>query len=115
MVVDEGSRKLIDNVLREDDILNENVTSKPSAGSVQHPHTHNYADIEQIETKRPPNPTTDAVYLLSPLPHIVDCLMADFERRRYRKAHLIWTSGQWETSEKRRHKIPYFRQNYSQN
>ena len=35
----------------------------------------------------------DAVYILSPLPHIVDCLMADFERRRYRRCFLIWTSS----------------------
>jgi syntaxin-binding protein 1 len=34
----------------------------------------------------------DAVYLLSPEPHIVDCLLADFEQRRYRSAYLIWTS-----------------------
>lgn len=27
-MVDEGSRKLIDNAVKEDDILNENVTSK---------------------------------------------------------------------------------------
>jgi hypothetical protein len=32
----------------------------------------------------------DAIYLLSPEPHIVDCLMADFERRRYRKSYLVW-------------------------
>ena len=38
------------------------------------------------------NQDTDAVYILSPQPHIVDCLMADFERRRYHKAFLIWTS-----------------------
>ena len=38
------------------------------------------------------NPETDALYILSPLPHIVDCLMADFERRRYRRAYLVWTS-----------------------
>lgn len=40
------------------------------------------------------NSEMDVVYLLSPEPHIIDCLMADFERRRYRKSHLIWTSGQ---------------------
>jgi syntaxin-binding protein 1 len=34
----------------------------------------------------------DAIYLLSPQPHIVDCLMADFERRRYRKTFLVWTA-----------------------
>lgn len=39
------------------------------------------------------NKEMDAVYILSPLPHIVDCLMADFERRWYRRAFVIWTSG----------------------
>jgi syntaxin-binding protein 1 len=38
------------------------------------------------------NPEMDAIYILSPEPHIVDCLMADFERRRYRQAYLVWTS-----------------------
>lgn len=38
------------------------------------------------------NPEMDAIYILSPLPHIVDCLMADFERRRYRKTFLVWTA-----------------------
>lgn len=39
------------------------------------------------------NPDLDAVYILTPLPHIVDCLLADFEKRRYRRSFLIWTSG----------------------
>lgn len=47
-------------------------------------------DIERIEDKRDMNPEMDAIYLLSPQPHIVDCLMADFERRRYRKSFLVW-------------------------
>lgn len=38
------------------------------------------------------NPEMDAIYLLSPQAHIVDCLMADFERRRYRKSFLVWTA-----------------------
>ncbi|OJJ77123.1 hypothetical protein ASPBRDRAFT_226627 [Aspergillus brasiliensis CBS 101740] len=75
LVVDETSRKLIDNAVSEDDILNLNVTN-----------------VEQIEHRRSPNPTMDALYILSPLPHIVDCIMADFERKRYRKAWLVWTS-----------------------
>lgn len=75
LVVDEDSRKVLDNVVKEDDILNENITN-----------------IEQIDQKRPMNPDMDAVYILSPLPYIVDCLMADFERRRYKHAHLLWTS-----------------------
>lgn len=40
------------------------------------------------------NPDMDALYILSPESWIVDCLMADFEAGRYRKAHLVWTSCQ---------------------
>lgn len=39
------------------------------------------------------NPDMDAIYILSPQPHIVDCLLADFERRRYRMAYIIWTGA----------------------
>lgn len=38
------------------------------------------------------NPGMDAIYLLSPEPHVVDCLLADFERRRYRKSFLVWVA-----------------------
>ncbi|KAI9729291.1 MAG: vacuolar sorting protein VPS33/slp1 [Cirrosporium novae-zelandiae] len=75
LVLDERTKKIVDNVVKEDDILNENVTN-----------------IELIEERRPMNKDMDAVYLLSPQPHIVDCLMADFERRRYRRTFLIWSS-----------------------
>jgi syntaxin-binding protein 1 len=47
--------------------------------------------IERIEERREPNPTMDAIYILSPQPHIVDCVLADFERRRYKKSYLVWT------------------------
>lgn len=50
------------------------------------------SDIEQIEQRRPMHTEMDALYLLSPLPHIVDCLMADLERKRYRRSYLVWTS-----------------------
>ncbi|KAB5532609.1 Sec1-like protein [Coniochaeta sp. 2T2.1] len=33
----------------------------------------------------------DVIYLLSPQPHIVECLLADLERRRYRRSFLVWT------------------------
>ena len=75
VVLDASSRRLVDNAVREDDILKENVTN-----------------VEQIEDRRPMNQQMDAVYILSALPHIVDCLMADFDRRRYRRAFIIWTS-----------------------
>jgi hypothetical protein len=41
------------------------------------------------------NPDMDALYILTPESWIVDCLMADFEVRRYRRAILVWTSCQW--------------------
>lgn len=51
-------------------------------------------DVEQIEDRRTANPEMDAVYFLSPQTHILDCLLADFEHRRYRKSYIVWTSGQ---------------------
>ncbi|KAI4290352.1 MAG: hypothetical protein L6R35_000364 [Caloplaca aegaea] len=75
LILDDGSQKLVNGVVREDDILELNITH-----------------IERIEERRPANKEMDAVYLLSPLPHIVDCVMADLERQRYRRTFLIWTS-----------------------
>ncbi|KAI5920197.1 Sec1 family protein [Camillea tinctor] len=75
LVLDENSKKLIDGVAKEDDILN-----------------YNIANIERIEERREPNPSMDAIYILSPQPHIVDCFMADVERRRYKRCFLVWTA-----------------------
>ncbi|KAI0018382.1 Sec1-like protein [Xylariomycetidae sp. FL0641] len=75
LVIDESSKKIIDNVAKEDDILN-----------------HNIANIERIEERRDMNPSMDAIYLISPQPHIVDCLMSDIERRRYKRCFLVWTA-----------------------
>lgn len=38
------------------------------------------------------NRDMDVIYILTPEQWIVDCLMADFERRRYRGVYLVWTS-----------------------
>lgn len=38
------------------------------------------------------NKDMDVIYLLTPETHIVECLLADFDRRRYRGAYLLWTS-----------------------
>lgn len=75
LVLDENSSKLLYNVVKEDDILNCNIIG-----------------IERLEERRESQPDTDAIYLLSPLPNIVETLKADLARRRYRKAFLIWTS-----------------------
>lgn len=50
-------------------------------------------DIEEIENRRPMNKDMDVIYILTPEPHIVDCIMADFERRRYRRTYLYWTAS----------------------
>ena len=75
LVLDETSSKLLYNVVKEDDVLNCNIIS-----------------IERLEDRRQQQPETDAIYLLSPLPHIVEQLKADLARRRYRRGFLIWTS-----------------------
>ncbi|KAG6030212.1 hypothetical protein E4U41_000153 [Claviceps citrina] len=74
LIVDETSKKIVDNAVTEDEVLNSNI-----------------ATIERIEDRREPNPSMEAIYLLSPEPHIVDCLLADFEARRYRRGYLVWT------------------------
>lgn len=75
LVLDENSSKLLYNAVKEDDILNCNIIG-----------------IERLEDRRQEQPETDAIYLLSPLPHIVEALKADLSRRRYKKGFLIWTS-----------------------
>jgi hypothetical protein len=51
------------------------------------------ADIEDIEKERKRNPDTAAIYILSPLPHIVDCLVEDLKNRQYGRTFLFWTSS----------------------
>ncbi|KAL1839045.1 hypothetical protein VTJ49DRAFT_6134 [Mycothermus thermophilus] len=75
LVLDDTTKKLVDSSLSEDDILQ-----------------HHIANIELIEERRDLNPDMDALYLLSPQPHIIDCLLADIDRRRYRRRFIIWTS-----------------------
>lgn len=50
------------------------------------------SDIEQIDHRRPTNRDVDAIYFLTPQPHIVDSVMADFAKHKYRTSFLIWTS-----------------------
>ncbi|KAF4977000.1 hypothetical protein FZEAL_6420, partial [Fusarium zealandicum] len=97
LIVDENSKKIIDNVVKEDEILNNNIAS---SSNLSHPPappgdaselTLLLVAIERIEERREPNPEMDAVYLLSPEPFAVECLLADFELRRYRSYYLVWT------------------------
>lgn len=91
-VLDEGSKKLVDSVVKTDDILRENVTSAYSAvkrGWIE----LRVIDIEQIEERRAMNQDLDVIYLLSPEPHIIECLIADLERQRYRRSYVVWNSS----------------------
>ena len=95
LVVDRDSRRVLDNVIEEDAILNENITSTQIDCSQRYDVRHNpdlLLDIEQITDRRPPNRDVEALYFLTPQPHIVDCIMADFQKRKYKRAHLVWTS-----------------------
>ncbi|KAI1326292.1 Sec1-like protein [Xylariaceae sp. FL0255] len=93
LVVDETSKKVIDNVAKEDDIL-----------------SHNIANIDRIEDRRQPNPDMDAVYIISPQSYVVDCVVADLQQRRYRKYFLIWTAVLHPHLRERIDKVPTARQ-----
>lgn len=75
LILDEDSQRLIGSVVKDDEILGERITH-----------------IERIERRRAAAPDTDAVYLLTPEAHIVDCVVAEVECRKYRGALLLWTA-----------------------
>src|SRR5690606_35384662 len=50
------------------------------------------ADIEVLEERREMSPDIEAIYFLTAEPHIVDSVIADLERERYRSGFLVWTS-----------------------
>ncbi|KAK9481392.1 Sec1-like protein [Lipomyces japonicus] len=75
LVVDDYTSQLIDNVLPTIDILK-----------------HNVSAVERIEERRQTRSSFEAVYILSPRPHILDCVIADFSRNppRYGAAYLYF-------------------------
>lgn len=83
LVLDEYTKKLIYGVVKEDDILKQNIVS-----------------IEMVEQRRDMNPDMDAIYILCPQDHIAECVISDIQRRRYRDLILIWISPPGETLER---------------
>ncbi|KAF3935530.1 hypothetical protein ABW19_dt0201704 [Dactylella cylindrospora] len=77
-VADTEALTLIDKVLKRDDILHQNI-----------------AGVEEIQQKRTPKSDMEAVYLLTPKPYVLDCLVSEFKRPkpRYMGGHLVWTSS----------------------
>ncbi|GJE98046.1 Sec1 family protein [Phanerochaete sordida] len=78
LVVDEHSQQLLSTVLKQFDVLEENVTL-----------------IEAITSYREPQPSMDAVYLLMPTSQNVDRIIRDFSggRQQYAAAHLFFIDG----------------------
>ncbi|KAK3487759.1 Sec1-like protein [Neurospora hispaniola] len=74
LIVDDVSKKIIESSVKEDDILNVNI-----------------ANIQEIEEPRDENSGMDAIYILSPRPHIVECLILDLAKGRYRNSTVLWT------------------------
>ncbi|KAF9461225.1 Sec1-like snare protein [Collybia nuda] len=78
LVVDEFSQKLLGSVLKQFDVLEENVTL-----------------IESITSNRDPQPEFEAIYLLMPTSQNVDRIIRDFSNgfRQYAGAHLFFIEG----------------------
>ncbi|KAF8892136.1 Sec1-like snare protein [Infundibulicybe gibba] len=82
LVVDEHSQKLLGSVLKQFDILEENVTL-----------------IESITNYRDPQPEFEALYLLMPTSQNVDRVIKDFSNgRQYAAAHLFFIEGLYKLS-----------------
>ncbi|KAJ7070093.1 Sec1-like snare protein [Mycena amicta] len=77
LVVDEHSQKLLGSVLKQFDILEENVTL-----------------IESITSNRDPQPEFEAVYLLMPTSQNIERIIKDLSgARQYAAAHLFFLDG----------------------
>ncbi|KAF9006050.1 Sec1-like snare protein [Cyathus striatus] len=78
LVVDEHSQKLLGSVLKQFDVLQENVTQ-----------------IENIANNRDVQPGFEAIYLLMPTSQNVDRIIRDFSdgRQHYAGAHLFFVEG----------------------
>lgn len=78
LVIDEHSQQLLNSVLKQFDILEENVTL-----------------IESITSNREPQPGFDAVYILTPTSANIERIIRDFSggRQQYAGAHLFFVDA----------------------
>ncbi|GHJ83907.1 hypothetical protein NliqN6_0309 [Naganishia liquefaciens] len=78
LVVDDYSNRLLESVYKTFDVLHMNITA-----------------IDPLMSPRSPQPTLDAVYLLTPTTQNVKRVLADFQeaRRTYRHVHLYFIDG----------------------
>lgn len=96
LVVDEFSQKLLGSVLKQFDILEENVTCMfVFVDQCLAPYISPCSVIELITNNREPQPAFEAVYLLMPTSHNVDRIIKDFSNgtQQYAAGHLFFIEG----------------------
>jgi syntaxin-binding protein 1 len=95
LVVDEFSQKLLGSVLKQFDILEENVTCMFDASIAVLSFSSQLAVIESITSNRDPQPEFEAIYLLMSTTQNVDRIIKDFSNgtRQYAVAHLFFIDG----------------------
>lgn len=95
--MDEFSQKLLGSVLKQFDILEENVTCMSSPSITGLSDSSQRVVIESITSNRDPQPEFEAIYLLMPTSQNVDRVIKDFSNgfRQYAAAHLFFIEGVW--------------------
>lgn len=97
--MDDYSQKLLGSVLKQFDILQENVSGMfiLNEGRICRSCLTSTEVIESITHQREPQPGTDAMYLLMPTSQNVDRIIKDFdcEHPQYGAAHLFFIEGEW--------------------
>lgn len=93
--MDEFSQKLLGSVLKQFDILEENVTCTSISVVNISSLTSHRAVIESITSRRDPQPGFEAIYLLMPTSQNVDRIIKDFSNgtQQYAAAHLFFIEG----------------------
>ena len=92
--MDEHSQKLLGSVLKQFDILEENVTCKLQIFHARDYLVQRSTVIESISNYRDPQPEFEAVYLLMPTTQNVDRIIKDFtNHKQYAAAHLFFIEG----------------------
>lgn len=93
--MDEFSQKLLGSVLKQFDILEENVTCMFSPLITCLSDSSQRVVIESITSNRDPQPEFEAIYLLMPTSQNVDRVIKDFSNgfRQYAAAHLFFIEG----------------------
>lgn len=97
MVVDEHSQQLLGSVLKQFDILEENVTRMSQSGSMflSNRPLSTLTVIESITNYREPQPGFEAMYLVMSTSQNVDRIIRDFSdgSQQYAAAHLFFVDG----------------------